>query len=30
MLASVKLQPVAVPEVAKDSAVHVIVEGGKE
>jgi hypothetical protein len=30
MLASVKLQPVAIPEVAKDSAVHVIVEGGKE
>jgi hypothetical protein len=30
MLASVKLQPVAVPEVAKDSPVHVIVEGGKE
>ena len=30
MLASVKLQPVAVPEVAKDSATHVIVEGGKE
>jgi hypothetical protein len=30
MLASVKLQPVAVPEVAKDSAVLVIVEGGKE
>jgi hypothetical protein len=30
MLASVKLQPAAVPEVAKDSAAHVIVEGGKE
>jgi hypothetical protein len=30
MLATVKLQPVAVPEVAKDSATHVIVEGGKE
>ncbi len=30
MLASVHLQPVAVPEVAKDSSVHVIVEGGKE
>jgi hypothetical protein len=30
MLASVKLQPVAVPEVAKDSPGHVIVEGGKE
>jgi hypothetical protein len=30
MLATVKLQPVAVPEVAKDSAAHVIVEGVKE
>ena len=30
ILASVKLQPAAVPEVAKDSAVHVIVEGSKE
>jgi len=30
MLASVKLQPVEVPEVAKDSATHVIVEGDKE
>jgi hypothetical protein len=30
MLASVKLQPLAIPEVAKDSPAHVIVEGGKE
>lgn len=30
ILASVKIQPVAVPEVAKDSATHPIVEGGKE
>jgi hypothetical protein len=30
ILASVKLQPVAVPEVAKDSTQHPIVEGGKE
>ena len=30
MLASVKMQPVAVPEVAKDAASHPIVEGGKE
>ena len=30
VLASVKLQPVAVPEVAKDAAPHVIVEGSKE
>ena len=30
MLATVKWQPIAVPEVAKDSTQHVIVEGGKE
>ncbi len=30
ILASVKLQPVAVPEVAKDAAAHPIVDGGKE
>jgi hypothetical protein len=30
ILASVKIQPVAVPEVAKDSAIHTIVEDGKE
>jgi hypothetical protein len=30
ILASVKLQPVAVPEVAKDSQIHTIVEGSKE
>jgi hypothetical protein len=30
MLASVKLQPVAVPEVAKDSPEHPIVDGSKE
>jgi hypothetical protein len=30
ILASVKLQPVAVPEVAKDASPHVIVEGSKE
>ncbi len=30
ILASVKLQPVAVPEIAKDATQHPIVEGGKE
>jgi hypothetical protein len=30
MLATVKWQPIAVPEVAKDSTQHPIVEGGKE
>jgi hypothetical protein len=30
MLATVKWQPIAVPEVAKDATQHVIVEGGKE
>ncbi len=30
ILASVRVQPIAVPEVAKDAPVHPIVEGGKE
>jgi len=30
ILATVKLQPGVVPEVAKDTQVHPVVEGGKE